>query len=93
MELVEIVLNRGKTGWGKMMEGVKLITIYCKCIYKCHSVPPLYNYYMQIKKQQEGRARLEIGRIHHFDSKNEKNQITQKRLYSEDEREEEHQKP
>jgi hypothetical protein len=43
---VEIVLRSGKERRGRRMEGVNLIKIYCKHIYKCHNVSPLYNYCM-----------------------------------------------
>jgi hypothetical protein len=39
MKPVEIVLKRGAGGWGKILEGVNLIKIYCKHICKCHNEP------------------------------------------------------
>jgi hypothetical protein len=41
MKPVEIFLRRlMEGGWGRMMESVNLIKIYCKHISKCHSESP-----------------------------------------------------
>jgi hypothetical protein len=39
MKPVEMVL-RGKEEWERMMEGVNLIKVYCKHIYRCHNITP-----------------------------------------------------
>jgi hypothetical protein len=40
MKPFKIILRRGEEGWGKIMEGLNLIKVYFKHIWKCHNETP-----------------------------------------------------
>jgi hypothetical protein len=41
---------------GRMVEGVNLIKVHCKHLYKCHNETPMYNSYMLTKSKSKRKS-------------------------------------